>query len=889
MNRSPKRKSYIQSLSPDYICDKKDLSNESSVETFFISRLIELLGYEDKYIKTKKYIKTNSISLGRKKILYSPDYILHNKKDIPVLIIDAKSTKEDIANYLGQVSSYTLEFFRKYKTNLFLISNGLKTNLYKIDSEQPLLKINFDEIFIGSEKLEILKNYISFEVLSSEKKEKIKEIYITLKSLTKEEAKKLFSKCHKKIWNAEKRSPHSAFIEFVKLIFVKLYNDRLLHEAHTLSNNEISVMELSNRFSIKWIEKQEEPYSKEKKELSNPVKDILFKELFDKIKDDIDKNKKKTIFEDYETIALKPSTIKLIVKELETFDLFGIDEDLNGRLFETFLNATMRGQALGQYFTPRSIVLLGTYLSDLRSEKNNFDKVIDASCGTGGFLIEAFTIMRQKIRENSSYTDKEKHSYIDYITKNCIYGIDAAREPDLYKIARINMFLHGDGGSHIYYGDGLNNETQVDITENRLLQNETRDMVDCIKNESFDVVLTNPPFSMWYDIDNPTQKKILEQYSLLYKDNNIKRNRLRGSALFIERYYNLLKTGGKLITVIDDAVLESEDFSFFRNFIREKFIVKAVISLHGDAFQMAKARVKTSLLYLVKKENDEKQPNVFMYPSLYLGVDDLPVTTPPEKIEKARKRAEEEIETILKKYKEFEKGVNNPYSIPSNRTKDRLDVKFCTKKDFNHIWISKKFTTSKVRDFLSLREDYLYPQKDEYKNKKFSLLKIQYDGKCSIQEERKGKNIKYAKLISVKETNLVFSEYNTFHGAIGYITKSFENYLASGSYLVTESNNYYDTLYLWHLLRKTDFRIQVLIDSVGMGRKTISWDTLKNVEFPLIEKNQRKAIADKILEIWSNEEKAFQEMEMLNNNTINKFDLEKKELQNQFESMKPPK
>ena len=46
---------------------------------------------------------------------------------------------------------------------------------------------------------------------------------------------------------------------------------------------------------------------------------------------------------------MKPSTILEVVRQLEHFDLHGIDEDLNGRMFETFLNATVRGKELGSF------------------------------------------------------------------------------------------------------------------------------------------------------------------------------------------------------------------------------------------------------------------------------------------------------------------------------------------------------------------------------------------------------------------------------------------------------------------------------------------------------------------------------------------------------------
>ena len=133
--------------------------------------------------------------------------------------------------------------------------------------------------------------------------------------------------------------------------------------------------------------------------------------------------------------------------------MFGIDEDLNGRLFETFLNATMRGRELGQFFTLRSVVKMMSKLADLRVTCKRQDHVLDGCCGSGGFLIEALTIMRNTIRGNGSLTTKEKEDLIDTVCNECLYGIDYGKDPPLARIARINMYLHGDGGSRIYYAD----------------------------------------------------------------------------------------------------------------------------------------------------------------------------------------------------------------------------------------------------------------------------------------------------------------------------------------------------------------------------------------------------------------------------------------------------
>lgn len=85
-----------------------------------------------------------------------------------------------------------------------------------------------------------------------------------------------------------------------------------------------------------------------------------------------------------------------MVAKLEHLDMFGIEEELNGRLFEAFLGPTMRGEDLGQYFTPRSIVKLMTRLANVKATRSHVDNVLDACCGTGGFVIEVLTEMRNQ-------------------------------------------------------------------------------------------------------------------------------------------------------------------------------------------------------------------------------------------------------------------------------------------------------------------------------------------------------------------------------------------------------------------------------------------------------------------------------------------------------------
>ncbi len=83
---SPARKSIFDTLddsaTDNLFCARANLSNEASVEQFFVNRLLAELGYKDAQIQPKKSIQELTVSFGGSKSgLYKPDYVLlHRKK-----------------------------------------------------------------------------------------------------------------------------------------------------------------------------------------------------------------------------------------------------------------------------------------------------------------------------------------------------------------------------------------------------------------------------------------------------------------------------------------------------------------------------------------------------------------------------------------------------------------------------------------------------------------------------------------------------------------------------------------------------------------------------------------------------------------------------------------
>ena len=161
---------------------------------------------------------------------------------------------------------------------------------------------------------------------------------------------------------------------------------------------------------------------------------------------------------------------------------------------------------------------------------------------------------------------------------------------------------------------------------------------------------------MKYSVKDDDSKRILKQYEIAYpdgKDHSKRIRSLKSNVMFVERYYDMLKSGGKLITVIDESVLNADgqgnEYRKFRKWLREHFIINAIISLPKNTFVNADAGVKTSILYLTKRKNrDEFQPKVFMSISKNVGHNDAGRSTPELN----------DLPRILEDYKKYERGQN---------------------------------------------------------------------------------------------------------------------------------------------------------------------------------------------------------------------------------------
>lgn len=137
--------------------------------------------------------------------------------------------------------------------------------------------------------------------------------------------------------------------------------------------------------------------------------------------------------------------------------------DLIALFFNVFLSySTSGGSDLGIVLTPSHITKL---FCDLAGVSLN-SKILDPCVGTGGFLTAAW----KRISLNASYSYLEKEKF----RKENIIGVE--KEPSIYTIVALNMFINKDGRSNLFCDDCFS-------------------LKDELKSKECNVGFINPPYS----------------------------------------------------------------------------------------------------------------------------------------------------------------------------------------------------------------------------------------------------------------------------------------------------------------------------------------------------------------------------------------------------------
>lgn len=491
------------------------------------------------------------------------DILVYNDSHSKILIV-VECKEENINERQFQVAvDQAYSYAHASAARYVWVTSGIKDEYYEITNISPVSRISISDIPKRDGEVKRFK-YIKGVTEPSQG--------------TQSELIQKFKSAHDALWGGGALAPTTAFDELDKLIFCKIWDERW-------RDNDPKSKGRPYNFQI--IHYPEDPQNnKAKVELEARIRDLY----------EHGRKKDPEVFKD--DIKLDKHKIYTVVQYLQDINLSKTDLDAKGLAFQSFIGEFFRGD-FGQFFTPKPIVEF--IVSAIGVNKDW--KILDTSCGSGGFLLHALKAVRDDA--NEIFSDEiGSASWRDYwhvFAEKHLFGIEINEQ--ISRVAKMNMIIHDDGHTNIITNDGLKN--------NRILEIENRNLN--FQDGTFDLIMTNPPFGSTIKADEVGYYK---EYELFEKnlgfteikdriadDNN--KNKWRTSqsteVLFLERCYKYLnEENGYLAIVVPDGILTNSSSQYVRDWLIEKFRILAVVSLPQHTFAHVKAGVKSSVLFLKK-------------------------------------------------------------------------------------------------------------------------------------------------------------------------------------------------------------------------------------------------------------------------------------------------
>ena len=261
------------------------------------------------------------------------------------------------------------------------------------------------------------------------------------------------------------------------------------------------------------------------------------------------------VFEDAYNYMKSGTLMRQVVNKLNDID-FNKSEDrhLFNDIYEKILKDLQSAGNAGEYYTPRAVT---QFIVDMVNPKLG-EKILDPSCGTGGFLVCVLENLKKKVKNIEGRK----------LLQQNIQGFDKKQLPHL--LCTTNMILHDVEVPNIKHDNSL-----------------VRPLRDYSDRDMVNVVVTNPPFG------GAEETGIELNFPSTY--------RTRETAdLFMVLIMKLLRDGGRCGIVLPDGFLFGEGV---KTRIKEKllseFNLHTIVRLPNGVFNPYTG-IRTNLLFFEK-------------------------------------------------------------------------------------------------------------------------------------------------------------------------------------------------------------------------------------------------------------------------------------------------
>ena len=599
------------------------------------------------------------------------------------------------------------------------------------------------------------------------------------------------------------------------------------------------------------------------------------------------------VFDDHPQLNLSPGTLAAVLEMMRPFHVKNGDVDVKGRAFEEFLPSQLRGEGLGQFFTPRPIVNFMAALADISIH----DVVVDFACGSGGFLIKAFEQMQRGVEQLPSGTLKRmgfsRQELLEDIKATQICGIDA--EPRAARTAKMNMLMWGDG-NRVSRGNALDTK---DIGGVAYAPREY-DAKD--QGSGCTLILANPPFG-----SKEKDPDILKLYGMGSKYQA--KTSERTEVLFIEKGLKLLRPEGRMLIVLPQGILSGQSNSRVRDLIHSQAEIRAIVSLPTHTFvQSGVPTVNTSVLY-VQKFTDEKRQlydtktaglstaeirqllrsdprfnyPIFMGTAEFIGYEPSGrmIVAPGEKTDldllyedfmnqaaisrpdvdlfefanrfygdKSSRRKDQTVRGTLK-------GLKTAFIVDLRDMEDRLDPPFYL---FRYQAGDLIASLTPLGTTIEPSKDRFQPRSDDDLDREYPMVSVSSDGKVTLNAYVRGESFtRLYRPHTVRHNDFVYNPMRANIGSIGLVPKELDGSLTSPDYVVFRSKKL-NPEFLLSLLRSPFYRMYIDVVSTGSIRDRLYFQDLQKMRVPEVDNTEQAVVAEMIRRTESEMEQLLDEL-----------------------------
>lgn len=581
---------------------------EEVARAFLIDRLVNELNYNANFIELEKEYPSQK---GHTKLKPRIDVLLKDENNNPFFFIEVKAPgkyEEGKADIDGQLFALAKDEEEQYKTKVkYLVyytaeatDDSILDRTIIIDFTKYRTYNDWEKDGFPSVSNELNAGYGEPQKQPLTKGDKKYDLRLRI---NKEDIDSLSRNLHNYLWGGGGTTDSEIFYSLVNIILSKIQDE---YEKEDGQEYDFQVYQYGKN-----VENSDKLFERINKLYKRALKEQLNVTDQKKIDDDnvINRNK------------FPLNKLVYAVQALEAYSFLEGRSSLDGKdiLGDFFEGITRDGfkQNKGQFFTPTNIVnflLYALQLDKLAISKLNDSRelplIIDPSAGSGTYLVESMKLitkeLKYKQRGSIRSSNQVKQRFEELFTpdhnenkwaRTYLYGSEI--NFDLGTASKVNMILHGDGSTNIFVKDGLlpfrfykkgeeGTPNYMEISNLDSVYNN-KDV-----NGKFDVAVSNPPFSV--DLDSQTQLEVKNDF--LFGDKKNSEN------LFIERYYQLLRDGGRLGVVLPESVFDTTENKYIRLFLFKYFKIKAIVSLPQLTFEPYTS-TKTSLLFAQKKTKSE--------------------------------------------------------------------------------------------------------------------------------------------------------------------------------------------------------------------------------------------------------------------------------------------